>query len=138
MASSPACRRRTAAAFSPRAVRRGVTASRRDPVRAYDSLRRRGDFSRVTRRGRRFAGPFMTWFLAEGRGRTRVGITVAGTVGGAVVRNRLRRRLKAILDHYPLGAPPWRDIVVIARPGAGELSFPTLQSEVARVLGVAA
>ncbi|MGD1067442.1 MAG: ribonuclease P protein component [Vulcanimicrobiaceae bacterium] len=107
-------------------------------MRAYDSLRRRGDFSRVTRRGRRFAGPFMTWFLAEGRGRTRVGITVAGTVGGAVVRNRLRRRLKAILDHYPLGAPPWRDIVVIARPGAGELSFPTLQSEVARVLGVAA
>ncbi|HTW84786.1 MAG TPA: ribonuclease P protein component [Candidatus Sulfotelmatobacter sp.] len=107
-------------------------------MRAYDSLRRRGDFSRVTRRGKRVAGPYLTWFLADGRGRSRVGITVAGTVGGAVVRNRLRRRLKAILDRYPLAAPPWRDIVVIARPGAGELGFPVLQGEVARALGAAA
>ena len=107
-------------------------------MRAYDSLRRRGDFTRVTRRGRRSAGTFLTCFVAEGRRRTRVGITVAGTVGIAVVRNRLRRRLKAILDRYPLGAPPWRDVVFIARPGAGELAFPALVGEVERIFGAAA
>ena len=87
-------------------------------MRAYDPLRRRGDFARVTRRGRR---------------RTRVGITISTSVGGAVVRNRLRRRIKAILDRTPLAAPPWRDIVFIARPGAGELAFPALVAELARV-----
>ena len=89
----------------------------------------------MTRRGKRAAGPFLACFVANGRGRTRVGITVAGTVGNAVVRNKLRRRIKAILDRYPLGAPPWRDVVFIARPGAGELAFPALAAEVGRVFG---
>jgi len=106
-------------------------------VRAYDSLRRRGDFARVTRRGKRRAGNHLTCFVADGRRRTRVGVTIGSSVGGAVVRNRLRRRIKAILDHYPLGAPPWRDVVFIARPGAGELGFPALVDEVARVLRLA-
>ena len=100
-------------------------------------MRRRADFARTTRRGARRSGTFLTCFVADGRGRTRVGLTVAATVGGAVVRNRLRRRLKAILDRYPLGRPPFRDIVLIARPGAGELDFPALHDEVRRLLGPA-
>ncbi len=107
-------------------------------MRAYASLRRRGDFARVARRGKRHAGTFLTCFVADGRRQTRVGVTVGSAVGGAVVRNRLRRRIKAILDRYPLGAPPWRDILFIARPGAGELAWPALVEEVGRSLGVPA
>jgi len=106
-------------------------------VRAYDPLRRRSDFARVTRRGRRSAGPYLTCFVADGRRRTRVGITISGAIGGAVVRNRLRRRIKAILDRYPLDTPPWRDVVLIARPGAGELRSPALAHELARVFPAA-
>jgi ribonuclease P protein component len=106
-------------------------------VRAYDPLRRRGDFARVTRRGRRYAGTYLTCFVADGRRRTRVGITISGSIGGAVVRNRLRRRIKAILDRSLLDAPPWRDIVFIARPGAGELPYPALADEVARAFPAA-
>ena len=83
-------------------------------MRAYTSLRRRGDFARVARRGKRRAGPHLTCFVADGR-----------------------RRIKAILDRYPLGAPPWRDILFIARPGAGELAWPALVDEVALLLRVA-
>ncbi len=79
----------------------------------------------------------MTCFVADGRRCTRVGITASTTIGGAVIRNRLRRRLKAILDGYPLGVPPWRDVVFIARPGAGELAFGALVDEVARTFGPA-
>lgn len=104
-------------------------------MRMYESLRRRGDFARVRGRGKRYSGALLTTFTLEGRQPSRVGITVATAVGGAVVRNRLRRRLKAILDRYPLGTPPWRDIVFIARPGAGEATFAALTTEVARVLG---
>lgn len=77
----------------------------------------------------------MICLTLEGRLRTRVGITASTRIGGAVVRNRLRRRLKAILDRYPLGAPPHRDILFIARPGAGELAFAELAAEVERTLG---
>ncbi len=102
-------------------------------MRAYDSLRRRADFARVTRRGKRSSGAFLTCFVAEGRRRTRVGVTVGGPIGGAVVRNRLRRRIKAILDRYPLSVPPWRDVVFIARPGSAQLTYPALLEEVGRV-----
>ena len=106
-------------------------------MRAYEPLRRRGDFARVTRRGRRRAGTYLTCFVTDGYGRTRVGITISGSVGGAVVRNRLRRRIKAILDRSLPAAPPWRDIVLIARPGAGELRSPALAAELARVFPAA-
>ncbi len=71
---------------------------------------------------------------AEGREISRVGITVAKTVGNAVVRNRLRRRVKAILDRTAFGSPPHRDVVLIARPGAGELESGAIAAELARLL----
>ncbi len=107
-------------------------------MRTYEPLRRRGDFARVRSRGKRFSGAFLTCFVAGGRRRTRVGISVAVAIGGAVVRNRLRRRLKAILDRKPLGTPPYRDVVFVARPGAGELRFAALAAEVERTFGRAA
>jgi ribonuclease P protein component len=62
-------------------------------------------------------------------------MTVSAHVGGAVVRNRVKRRLLAILDRYVFADRPGRDIVFIARPGAGELSFGELTAEVERTFG---
>jgi ribonuclease P protein component len=70
-----------------------------------------------------------------GREQTRIGVTVSAQVGGAVVRNRVRRRLRAILDGYGFGDRSCCDIVFIARPGAGELSFTELAGEVGRSFG---
>jgi ribonuclease P protein component len=99
----------------------------------YQSLRRRGDFSRVQRRGKRQTGPLFVYLATEARDGSRIGITVSKAVGNAVVRNRLRRRVKAILDRSAFGAPPHRDVVLIARAGAGEADFATVAAELARL-----
>lgn len=104
-------------------------------MRAYASLRRSGDFARVHRRGRRHPGRWLVCLIAEGTRATRVGVTVSGEVGGAVVRNRVKRRVKAIFDRYPLGDAPFRDIVIVARPGAGEAAFSDLVAELERTFG---
>jgi ribonuclease P protein component len=65
---------------------------------------------------------------------SRAGITVSKAIGNAVVRNRLRRRVKAILDRSAFGDPPHRDIVLIARPGAGDADFAAVAAELARLL----
>jgi ribonuclease P protein component len=104
-------------------------------MRAYASLRRRSEFAWVARTGQRRSAKHLTCLSCEGRDGTRIGVTVNARVGGAVVRNRLRRRLRAILDRYAFAGRPSRDIVFIARPGAGELSFPELVGEVERTLG---
>jgi ribonuclease P protein component len=103
-------------------------------MRSYASLRRRGDFARVQRRGKRRVGAAFVALTADGRDVSRVGITVAKTIGNAVVRNRLRRRVKAILDRTAFGSPPHRDVVLIARPGAGELDAVALAAELGRLL----
>ena len=103
-------------------------------MRRYRSLRRRSDFTRVQRRGKRQVGPLFV-FLASGASEaSRVGITVSKQVGNAVVRNRLRRRVTAILDRTAFGEPPHRDIVLIARPGAGAADFAAVAAELGRLL----
>jgi ribonuclease P protein component len=103
-------------------------------VRLYQSLRRRSDFSRVQRRGKRQTGPLFVLLTSEGRNGSRIGITVSKAVGNAVVRNRLRRRVKAILDRSAFGKPPYRDLVLIARAGAGEADFAAVSAELERLL----
>lgn len=63
-----------------------------------------------------------------------VGITISKAVGGAVVRNRLRRRIGSIVQEVFLaGAPPMR-ILIVARPAAAALDFPTLRTELTKAL----
>lgn len=59
-------------------------------------------------------------------GRTRVGITVSGRVGKAVVRNRVRRRLRAALDARLEQLPPHSDVVVAARPASASAAWSEL------------
>ena len=70
-------------------------------MRRYASLRRRADFARLRRHGRRLAGRTLTLYLADAFPRdasSLVGITVNKAIGKAVVRNKLRRRLAAIVN----------------------------------------
>ena len=82
------------------------------------------DYRRLVRSGRRVRGALT---LAYGRRTTvdeplRVGVIVARNVGGAVVRNRVRRRIKAIgweLAHEVRGV----DVVVRALPQSASAQF---------------
>ena len=62
-----------------------------------------------------------------------VGITVSKRIGNAVVRNLLKRRIKAFVrqnvSSYPLGVK----INIIARTGAGELPWQMINSEINRI-----
>ena len=54
----------------------------------------------------------------------RIGFTVTKKLGGAVVRNRLRRRLRAAARAvFPAHAKPGHDYVVIARSALGDMPF---------------
>ncbi|WIB79323.1 ribonuclease P protein component [Curtobacterium sp. MCPF17_002] len=63
---------------------------------------------------------------------TRFGFIVAKTVGNAVTRNLIRRRLKAIAHGLLVDVPVGYDVVVRALPAAAQAGWPTLLEDVSR------
>jgi ribonuclease P protein component len=60
---------------------------------------------------------------------TRIGFSVSRRVGGAVVRNRVKRRLREIArNHLSHVAPGW-DIVITARASAAEAEYRALAED---------
>ncbi len=68
--------------------------------------------------------------LREGLGPPRVGIVVGRRVGEAVVRNRVKRRLREALTRAELGEAT--AYIVVAFPGVASASFEEIQSWIRR------
>lgn len=105
-------------------------------MRSFASLRRTADFARLRQRGRRLATGNLTFYRGEAAPRDErplVGITISKSVGNAVVRNRLRRRLAASLQDLLCSQTPMR-LLIIARPSAAALPYAALRDEVRRAL----
>jgi ribonuclease P protein component len=65
----------------------------------------------------------------------RVGFTVTKKIGNAVVRNRMKRRFRALArELLPDGGLPGADHVLIGRSGAIERDFALLSSEFVKAL----
>ncbi|WP_141930403.1 ribonuclease P protein component [Microbacterium sp. SLBN-146] len=99
-------------------------------------LTRGADYKAAVRRGRRCAGSHtVTYVTSSVEDRpTRFGFIVSRQVGGAVVRNTVRRRLKAVCAESLNDVRPGVDIVIRALPGAGSVDFAELRAEVTRCL----
>jgi ribonuclease P protein component len=97
-----------------------VTARR--PARGR--LSRSAEFERVYRQGRSTANRHLVLYVFPNAAaeRPRLGLSVSRKVGGAVERNHVKRLLREAFAHAEQGLRPGHDIVVVARPAAGELA----------------
>lgn len=106
-------------------------------------LRTGAEFSAVTRGpgGARAGSRLLVVHINRtdpgGRRPPRVGLVVSKAVGGAVVRNRVKRRLRAqtraLLSRVPTGC----DLVVRAQPTAAEADSTVLAAELERLIDAA-
>lgn len=104
-------------------------------------LRDSSAFGRTVRSGRRAGGSALVVHLlledhdvARARGGPRVGFVVSKAVGNAVVRNRVRRRLRHIVKDNLSEVSPAAELVVRALPPAARMSSAELHAELSRCL----
>jgi ribonuclease P protein component len=103
-------------------------------------LLRHADFERVYKQGRRHFAAHMTVFYLqrpEGDG-MRVGFTVGRVLGGAVERNRMKRRLRESVRLSRPAVGPAVDVVINPKKSVRTAEFAVLLSEVSRAFEVIA
>ena len=88
-------------------------------MKVRGTLKKNSVFRRLYAKGKSAVTPYLVLYARPNRlGENRLGYTVSVKIGHAVVRNRVRRRLREI---YRLNAPRLRqgyDLVIVARSRA--------------------
>ena len=99
-------------------------------------IRSGADYRLTVRKGARVHAPNTITYVrrASDRMPVRFGFIVSKAVGGAVVRNTVRRRLKAVCREELPRVAPGHEIVVRALPASAQASWITLQSEIRRAV----
>jgi ribonuclease P protein component len=110
-------------------------------------LSRSRDFDAVYRQGRSVSTRFLVlyWFARKDEaiaGGARLGLAVPKAVGTAVVRNRMKRKLREIFRTRSAELPQDNDYVLVVRPGLAEAAesrgHDWLTERVEEILGKAA
>ncbi|HBM56171.1 MAG TPA: ribonuclease P protein component [Acidimicrobiaceae bacterium] len=98
-------------------------------------LSRRDDFDALRRHGRTVRrGSLRVRYLAGSRPEARVAYGIGRSVGNAVARNRLRRRLRVVMTGVDArGSLPAGDYLVRAEPSAAGATFAELHDDLAGI-----
>ena len=103
-------------------------------------LLRHADFERVYKQGKRHFSASMTVFYLQRAGGDsqglRVGFTVGRALGGAVVRNRMKRRLREAVRLTRPVPGPGADVVINPKKTLLQVEFADVVNEVARAFVV--
>ena len=112
---------------------KGAPAGCKFPSRAR--LLKHADFDRVYKTGKKHFSPHLTVFYRErAEGGARIGFTVGKVLGGAVVRNRIKRRLREATRAHLAGLSCAVDVVINPKKTALRVEFSELCAEVGRAL----
>jgi len=98
-------------------------------------LVRRGEFDAVYRAGtRRSSSHFTVFFRANELPQSRFGFSIKKALGGSVVRNRIRRRLREVVRCHRLEIPAGWDIVIHPKSPVERAPFAALTTDLLRLL----
>jgi ribonuclease P protein component len=96
---------------------------------------RRGDFDTVYRAGKRRSSSHFTVFVRPNHlPETRFGFSIKKALGNAVVRNRMRRRLREMVRERRQEIPAGWDIVIHPKSSVAKAEFSALATDLLRLL----
>ena len=98
------------------------------------TMKKNYEFRRLYTRGASVAAPYLVLYARKtGKGTNHLGITVSTKVGKAVVRNRVRRRIREIYRLHEHELLSGIQLVIVARKRAAAASYSQLEQSFMRV-----
>jgi ribonuclease P protein component len=98
-------------------------------------LLRSADFDTVYRTGkRRSSSHFTVFFRANELPETRFGVSIKKALGNAVVRNRVRRRIREVVRGHRQEIPAGWDMVIHPKGSVERVEFAALTMDLLRLL----
>ena len=100
------------------------------------TIKQNYEFRRLYSKGKSCANAYLVVYCRKNRaGRSRIGYTVSNKVGHAVVRNRVRRRLREIFRLNQGGLAQGYDMILVARTRAVGAEYRELERAFLSVCG---
>jgi len=100
-------------------------------------LRKNIEFKRIYKYGKNYWNRNLVLYIREnGSEETRVGFTITKKIGNAVVRNKIKRRMKGIYKSNFHNIKGGYDLIFIPKRNVVELSFHELESAMVHILSI--
>jgi ribonuclease P protein component len=99
-----------------------------------ERLTRKADYQRIYQEGDKWVGPAFICFVFRRPGeRRRLGLAVSKKVGGAVVRNRIKRYLREIYRRRRSELADGMDLAIVARTAAATLTYTECETAIGQL-----
>lgn len=100
-------------------------------------LRKNIEFKRVYNKGKNYWNRNLILYVRKnGLEETRLGITITKKIGNAVIRNKIRRRLKEIYRLNHQSVKNGYDLIFIPKKNVVDLSYKELESSLIHILKI--
>ena len=104
-------------------------------LKKINRLKKRYQFNYVYKSGEHFSGEHMVLYVVSSKTKNiKVGLAVTKKVGHAVVRNKIRRRLREIVKNQLQNLKQNYNIIVVAKDNITEASFEKLSNEFLKLI----
>ncbi|MDO5037531.1 MAG: ribonuclease P protein component [Tissierellia bacterium] len=100
-------------------------------------LKKNTDFVHVYRKRKTFGNRNFTLYVRKNTyDYSRMGFSISKKVGKAVIRNLIKRRLRALYKEYSSDIIAGYDMVLVVKPNVADLSYEKLESAFSHILKV--
>ena len=107
-------------------------------LKRVNRLKKRYQFNYVYKSGEHFSSEHLVLYVSSSKTQSiKVGFAVTKKVGHAVVRNKIRRRLREIIQKQLPSLKQNYNIIVVAKDNVSEASFEKLTQETTKLLNKA-
>lgn len=103
-------------------------------LKRENRLKKRKEFAYIYKKGSRaYSANFSLIYVKSRYETARFGISVSNRVGKAVIRNKIKRRMRVVLRDV-IANIKFYNAVIVAKPSVVELDFSTLKQEILKLI----